>query len=78
MKIVIDQHGIVVVDGGNGIEQRRHEIGFRIPNAGGVLADTVHDLFDMHGGYLFKALLDEAGGIFRIPPNRCPCRRGTR
>ena len=24
MKIVIDQHGIVVVDGGNGIEQRRH------------------------------------------------------
>ena len=30
MKIVIDQHGIVVVDGGNGIEQRRHEIGFTI------------------------------------------------
>ena len=37
MKIVIDQHGIVVVDGGNGIEQRRHEVGFRIPDAGGVL-----------------------------------------
>ena len=48
MKIVIDQHGIVVVDGGNRVEQRRHEIGFRIPNAGGVLADTVHDLFDVH------------------------------
>ena len=69
MKIVIDQHGIVVVDGGNGIEQRRHEIGFRIPNAGGVLADTVHDLFDVHGGDLFKALLHEAGGILRIPPD---------
>ena len=69
MKIVIDQHGVVVVDGGNGIEQRRHEIGFRIPNAGGVLADTVHDLFDVHGGDLFKALLHEAGGILRIPPD---------
>ena len=78
MKIVIEQHGIAVVDGGNGIEQRRHEIGFRIPDTGGVLADTVHDLFDMHGGDLFNALLHEAGGIFRILPNRCPCRRGTR
>ena len=54
MKIVIEQHGIVVVDGGNGIEQRRHEKGFRIPDASGVLADTVHDLFDMHGGDLLK------------------------
>jgi len=29
---VIDQHGIVVVDGGNGIEQRRHKIGL-LPTA---------------------------------------------
>ena len=69
MKIVIDQHGVVVVDGGNRVEQRRHEIGFRVPDAGGVLADTVHDLFDVHGGDLFKALLHEAGGILRIPPD---------
>ena len=48
---------------------KRQEIGFRIPNAGGVLADTVHDLFDVHGGDLFKAQLHEAGGLLRIPPD---------
>ena len=48
MKIVIDQPGIVVVDGGNGIEQRRHEVGFRIPDAGGSSVSYVLALDDRY------------------------------
>ena len=49
VKIVIDQHSVVVVDSGNGVEQRRHEIGFCVPDAGSVFPDAVHDFFDVHG-----------------------------
>ncbi len=69
MKIVIDQHGVVVVDGGNGIEQRSHEIGFCVPDTGSVFPNTVHDLLNVRGGYFLKPLLDESRGIFLIPPD---------
>ena len=67
IQVMVDQHGVVVAGGGNAVEQSRQEIGFRVPDAGGVLPDAVHDLLNVFRGDSSEPILDVGGGIFRLP-----------
>lgn len=70
--ICVVLHRVVVFDGGNAVEQRRHEICLGVIHTGPVLRNAIHDLLDVQGVDFSETLLDKVAGILGIPayPNR--------
>lgn len=60
-------HGVVVIYGGHGVEQRRQQVGFGIPDLGAVIRDAIQYTLYVRGGDFPKPLLDILGGIFGVP-----------
>ena len=59
---MIDCGPVVAVYRRQGIVERHQQIGFDVADLGGVLVDTVKDIFQMLGGELQEAALDHLPG----------------
>ena len=77
VEVVVHQHGVMVVNGGNHVEQRRQQIRPGVVNAGGVFRDAVQDLLDMLPVELLKPLLNVRCGILRVGRASAPSCRYT-
>ena len=63
-KIAVCLHGVVAVQGGNGIEQRRQKVGFGISHLGVIIPDAVADTLNVHGCNSGEPILNIGGSMF--------------
>lgn len=68
LEVMIDQHGVVIIQSGDRIEQGREQIGPRVFYGCRVLVDPVKDLFQMREADLGKAALHICRRVFCILP----------
>ena len=66
---MIFQNGIVIVQCGNGIEQRRQKVSLCISHLGVIVPDAIADTLNVHGGDFGEPILDISSSIFGIFAN---------
>ena len=67
--VVVILHGVVIVQGGNRIEQGCQQIRLGVADLGTVIRDPLQNPFQVHHGELGETFLNIGGRVFRIPAN---------